>query len=116
MLVSLGGLILGRCRFYSVPICLCFEGVLDLREGGVRFLGLKCLLSSFFLAQCTSHGPCLLASQIFGDVFGPLAGLAESCLLLLVVDGQDSGDRLSDRLDLSDLGSGTIGDLSDVKL
>ncbi len=96
-------------------ICLCFEGVLDLREGSVRFLGLKRLLASFCLGQSTSHGSCLLASQILRNVFRSLASLAKSSLLLLVVDSQDSGNGLSDRLDLGDLGSGSIGDLSDVQ-
>ena len=53
--------------------------------------------------------------QLVGLTLGVLVELAEVVSLLLVDDSKNSGDRLSDRVDLGELGGGSSGNLLDSK-
>jgi len=82
----------------------------------ILLLLLKCLLRPFCLGQSPTHSPSLLCAQVLGDVFGSGDSLAYTLFLLLVVDGEDTGDGFAYTLDLSNFGCGTSCDLGDGKL
>ena len=58
-----------------------------------------------------ADGSSLLWAEVQGHVLLALVLLARLCLLLLVVHGQDAGDRLAHDLDLGKLGGGAAGNL-----
>ena len=55
---------------------LGLDGVPNLRESSLGSLLLVCLLCSFRLVQCTTHGSCLLGTQILWHVLGTGRSLA----------------------------------------
>lgn len=82
----------------------------------VLLLLLQSLLRLLLLSQLPPDSTSLLHPQILADVLVSGRGLADALLLLLVVDGEDTGDGFAHRLDLGDLGCGSTGDLGDVEL
>ena len=103
---------------HAIIVLIIFLGLdseFHCREGSCHSLLLLCLLCSLSLGQCPTHGPCLLGSEVLGHVLGLGGGLAETVLLLLIVNGQNAGNGFADRLDLGNFGSGAISDLGDMQ-
>ena len=94
---------------------LGLESVLPLGEVDVLLVLLLGDKVGLVLGQSSSDSPGLLVSEVEGKVLGVLAlvQLPDVLPLLLVDDGQDSGDRLSDTVDLSELVGRSTGDLGD---
>ena len=97
---------------------LSLKGELSHWEISLLLLLSQGLSGSLLGAEATADGTGLLLAKIGWQVLcvGRLQVVSDLLSVGLVVDGQDTGDGLTHRLDLGKLGSSSSGHLSDAKL